>query len=96
MHGATVCATDDREVCFFRKLAAKRNGTNCTFAKSSVSFVPFFRGSVAQKVAGVAEGVAWSRFFSESLLDRDLFKLCSMQRHQLAHHLWSDPEGTFD
>ncbi len=52
--------------------------------------------ALLQKFAGVAGCVIWHRLSSKSLLDRDLFKFHSMQRHKLAHHLWPDPEGPFD
>ena len=40
--------------------------------------------------------MVWLRLSSRSLLDRDLFQFSTMQGHQPAHHLWPDPEGSFD
>ncbi len=52
--------------------------------------------ALLQKSVGVAGGVVWLHSSSESLLDRGLFELHSTQRHQFAHHLWSDPAGALD
>lgn len=85
-----------KKVPFKDSVRAARLIDRENIAASQGAVTELSRTVLLHKFTGVAGCVIWHRLSSKSLLDGNLFKFRSMQRHQLAHHLWPDPEGTFD